>query len=127
MDKTDDDFLSEKYPQIRDAELALKHVSGKKDLAREMLEMFMESVVPTQDAISKAGSLTSEQLVKVVHKMAGGAAYSGMVKIQKICNIIEASLRNGAKIQDIEPELYELDDLLEIAKKQAPEWLKQLE
>jgi two-component system sensor histidine kinase BarA len=127
VDKTDDDFLSEKYPQIRDAELALKHVSGKKDLAREMLEMFMESVVPTQDAISKAGSLTSEQLVKVVHKMAGGAAYSGMVKIQKICNIIEASLRNGAKIQDIEPELYELDDLLEIAKKQAPEWLKQLE
>lgn len=128
LEKAQEDlFLAEKQPQIRDAELALKHVSGKKELAREMLEMFMASVVPTQDAISKANSLSTDQLIKVVHKLAGGAAYSGMVKIQKICNIIEANLRGGSKLSDVEPELYELDDLLEMSKKQAPEWFKQLE
>ena len=125
--KRDDDFLEVRNPQIRDEELALKHVSGKKELAREMLEMFMESVIPTQDAISKAGSIPTDQLIKVVHKLAGGAAYSGMVKIQKICNIIEVGLRGGQTVSDVEPELYELDDLLEQVKKQAPEWLKQLD
>jgi two-component system sensor histidine kinase BarA len=50
-----------------------------------------------------------------------------MVKIQKICNIIEVGLRGGQTVSDVEPELYELDDLLEQVKKQAPEWLKQLD
>lgn len=121
-----DEFLREEQPIIRDADLALKHAAGKKELAREMLDMFLSSVPTVQDAINKIETMNVDQLIKIVHKMAGGAAYCGMPKVQKVCNIIEIDLRGGKNISDVEPELYELDDMLEIIKKQSVEWLEEL-
>jgi two-component system sensor histidine kinase BarA len=58
--------------------------------------------------------------------MAGGAAYCGMPKVQKICNLVEVGLRGGKKLRDVEPELYELDDMLESAKKDRNLWIDEL-
>lgn len=122
-----DDFLREEKPTLRDPQLALKHAAGKKELAKEMLEMFLSSVPVMQDAISKMESISTGNLIKIVHKAAGGAAYCGMPKIQKVCNTIEVELRAGKNVKDLEPELYELDDMLELTKKQSKEWLEELE
>ena len=121
-----DEFLKEETASIRDAELALKQAAGKKDLALEMLQRFLSSVQPVQDAISRMDSIQETEMVKLVHKMAGGAAYCGMPKVQKICNLVEVGLRGGKKLSDVEPELYELDDMLELSKKQSAGWLEEL-
>ncbi len=121
-----DDFLKEREPQIRDRELALRQAAGKKDLALEMLEMFLSSIQPVQDAISRKDSIQPGEMIRLVHKMAGGAAYCGMPKVQKICNLVEVSLRGGKRIADVEPELYELDDILEMTKKQSASWMEEL-
>lgn len=127
IEEPKDDFFQTKKCDIRDNELALKQVAGKKDLAKEMLEMFMESVTPTQNMISKLSSFSTEHIIKTVHKLAGGAAYCGMPKIQKLCNTIESNLRKGVSINDIEPECFELDDMLELVKQNIGDWFKDLD
>ncbi len=121
-----DDFLLENTPDIRDPELALRQAAGKKDLALEMLEMFLSSIQPVQEAISRLDSMNEADMIKLVHKMAGGAAYCGMPRVHKLCNLVEVGLRGGKKLQDVEPELYELDDILEMAKKQSNAWITEL-
>ncbi len=121
-----DDFLRDEQPELRDPKLALRYSSGKKELAKEMLEMFLASVPTLQETINKIDTISVDNLIKVVHKSAGGAAYCGMPKIQKICNTIEVELRKGRSIKDLEPELYELDDMLEMIKKQSSAWIEEL-
>lgn len=121
-----DEFLKGNTNSIRDPELALRQAAGKKDLALEMLEMFLSSIEPVQDAIGRIDTIQESEMIKIIHKMAGGAAYCGMPKVQKICNLVEVGLRGGKKLRDVEPELYELDDMLESAKKDRNLWIDEL-
>ena len=121
-----DEFLKGNTNSIRDPELALRQAAGKKDLALEMLEMFLSSIEPVQDAIGRIDTIQEPEMIKIIHKMAGGAAYCGMPKVQKICNLVEVGLRGGKKLRDVEPELYELDDMLESAKKDRNLWIDEL-
>ncbi len=121
-----DEFLQGQNSSIRDPELALRQAAGKKELALEMLEMFLSSIQPVQDVISRIDTVPEPEMIKIIHKMAGGAAYCGMPRVQKICNLVEIGLRGGKKLRDVEPELYELDDILEAAKKESDRWIADL-
>lgn len=121
-----DELFTGASVNIRNAELALRNAAGKKELAREMLEMFLTDTEPVQSAIGDLASSTPDKMIKLVHKLAGGAAYCGMPGLQKLCNSVESALRKGNTLASVEPELFEIDDLLGRVKQESPRWLGEL-
>ena len=103
---------------------ALKVSANKKELAREMLTMLLESLPEFQDRMQHREEVSPEELARIIHKFAGSAVYSGMPGIKKLCNTIESVLRETGNQEECEPELLELEDHLERIKKESPEWLK---
>lgn len=105
---------------------ALKQTANHKDLALEMLEMLVQSIPDFEKALSAPQNMQPLDLAKVIHKFAGGAAYAGIPQVKNICNIIEAALKKGQPVEDIEPEIYELTDMIEIIKAKAQTWIQSL-
>ena len=103
---------------------ALKVSANKKDLAREMLTMLLESLPEFRDRMQHREEISPEELARIIHKFAGSAVYSGMPGIKKLCNTIESVLRETGSQEECEPELLELDDNLDRIEKESPEWLK---
>jgi two-component system sensor histidine kinase BarA len=95
--------------------MALKQAANKADLAQEMLGMLLstlpEIVTLSNQAID--GELSSEQLLYHIHKLHGSCTYSGVPRLRKICATLEQALRSGQSIEDVEPEIYELQDEVE--------------
>ena len=52
-------------------------------------------------------------MVTAIHRLAGSAAYCGLPSLQSHCRQIEQALRAGIPCADLEPELLELQDLLQ--------------
>ena len=46
---------------------------------------------------------------------------------RKLSNTIESAIRSGHSPKDVEPELFELDDMLEKIKAGAPKWLDEID
>ena len=105
---------------------ALKQTAGHKDLALEMLSTLVSSVPDLLLILAHPEQLAIADLAKTVHKFAGGAAYCGMPGVKKLCNIIESALKNGQGLEDIEPELFELTDIVQTIQENGPKWLKEL-
>ncbi len=59
----------------------------------------------------------------MVHKLHGSCAYSGVPRLKKLCYELETQLKQGAFIEDIEPELFELMDEMQNIRDQAPHYL----
>lgn len=106
---------------------ALKVSANKKDLAREMLTMLLDSLPEFRENLSRREDIPSLELAKIIHKFAGSAVYSGMPGIKKLCNTIESILRETQSQEECEPELLELEDNLDRIEKESPAWLKLLE
>lgn len=105
---------------------ALKVTARKKDLAKDMLTMFLNSVPDFEKTIQEREKIPALELAPIVHKFAGSAVYSGLPKVKKLCNIIEKTLKETNNQEDCEPELLELEDTIERIKKEGPSWLAQL-
>lgn len=95
-------------------ELALTRAGGKQDLAREMLKMLVDTIPETKNLIeSHMQPGEEEALLKHVHKLHGACCYTGVPKLKSLSEMIETQLKQEAKIEALEPELFELVDELD--------------
>ena len=108
---------------LRDAGLALRQAAGKPELAREMLELLLASLPEVQTLLAQASDASAAELLAGIHKRAGGAAYCGMPALQALCHQLESALRRGETVEQLEPELLEMQDLLESLQREATHWL----
>lgn len=94
--------------------LALQRAGGKNELALEMLNMLLLSVPETLNLLTKAiDDEACEQVLSIVHKFHGACCYTGVPKLKSLAETIETSLKNECVLENIEPELFELQDELE--------------
>lgn len=111
---------------IIDWQAALKQSANKEDLARDMLQMlvdFIPEVSSVVEAALEEDDFDSETLVHHVHKLHGSSSYCGVPRLKKVCATIEKALRSGASLEDIEPELFELQDEMEKVTASAAPYL----
>ncbi|AIU67837.1 two-component sensor histidine kinase BarA [Vibrio coralliilyticus] len=111
---------------IIDWQAALKQSANKEDLARDMLQMlvdFIPEVSSVVEAVLEEDDFDSETLVHHVHKLHGSSSYCGVPRLKKVCATIEKALRSGASLEDIEPELFELQDEMEKVTASAAPYL----
>ncbi|MFA0475771.1 two-component sensor histidine kinase BarA [Vibrio breoganii] len=101
---------------IIDWRAALAQSANKEDLAKEMLQMLVDYIPEVNEIVEQAideqlGS--REDLIHHIHKLHGSSSYCGVPKLKKACALLEQMLRSGETIEDIEPELLELQDEME--------------
>lgn len=110
---------------IIDWQHALSQAANKRDLAKEMLQMLVDLLPEVNqqvdDALDEHGD--KQKLIDVVHKLHGSCAYSGVPKLKAVCHELETALRSGSDIEDVEPELFELQDEMEKVRVAAPLYL----
>ena len=112
---------------IIDWQAAMKQAANKEDLARDMLRMLVDFIPEVYEAADKAiedNDFPVEELTHIIHKMHGSSSYSGVPRLKLICATIEKELRSGTSIEDIEPELFELQDELDKVQATAIHYLK---
>lgn len=111
---------------IIDWQAALKQAANKEDLARDMLQMLVDFIPEVYEVTEKAieeDDYSVEELIHVIHKMHGSSSYSGVPRLKSICATLEKELRSGTSIDDVEPELFELQDELDKVKATAVHYL----
>jgi two-component system sensor histidine kinase BarA len=113
--------------RVIDWDLALKQAANKEDLAIEMLQMlvdFMPEVAQITEQVLDHNYSDIEQVIHVVHKLHGSCSYSGVPQLKAVCAAIEKALRSGEKLEDIEPELFELQDEMDKVLESSELYLK---
>ncbi len=111
-------------PPLLDQGLALRQAAGKPELAQEMLSLLLTQLPELQRLLAAADPSSGETLLAAIHKFAGGAAYCGIPRVQTHCHALEGALRQGLSPEALEPELLELQDLLERLRIEAEAWLQ---
>ena len=97
-----------------DWSLALQRAGGKGELALEMLNMLLQSVPETLSQLNEAIEQNDCQTVlSVIHKFHGACCYTGVPKLKSLAETIETSLKSDCVLDNVEPELFELQDELE--------------
>lgn len=118
---------NERNTMIIDWQAALKQSANKEDLARDMLQMLVD-YIPEVNAIVESAledeHCDTEQLIHYVHKLHGSSSYCGVPRLKSVCAAIEKALRSGATIEEIEPELFELQDEMEKVVASAKPYLE---
>ncbi|WP_061038625.1 two-component sensor histidine kinase BarA [Vibrio coralliirubri] len=112
---------------IIDWQAAMKQAANKEDLARDMLQMLVDFIPEVYEAADKAiedSDYPVEELIHIIHKMHGSSSYSGVPRLKLVCATIEKELRSGTSVEDIEPELFELQDELDKVQATAIHYLK---
>ncbi|PMG17320.1 two-component sensor histidine kinase BarA [Vibrio splendidus] len=112
---------------IIDWQAAMKQAANKEDLARDMLQMLVDFIPDVYEAADKAiedSDYPVEELTHIIHKMHGSSSYSGVPRLKSVCATIEKELRSGTSVEDIEPELFELQDELDKVQATAIHYLK---
>ncbi|KHD23549.1 histidine kinase [Vibrio caribbeanicus] len=112
---------------IIDWQAALKQSANKEDLAKDMLQMLVDSIPEVVDVVDNAleeESIDTELLIHHVHKLHGSSSYCGVPRLKTVCATIEKALRSGTQIEDLEPELLELQDEMEKVVASAQPYLK---
>ena len=111
---------------IIDWQAALKQAANKEDLARDMLQMLVDFIPEVYEAAERAieeSDYPVDDLIHIIHKMHGSSSYSGVPRLKSVCATIEKELRSGTLIEDIEPELFELQDELDKVQATAIHYL----
>ena len=63
-----------------------------------------------------------DTVLQVVHKLHGACCYTGVPGIRNLTETIETALKSGATLQQVEPELFELDDQLSSLFDESQQW-----
>jgi len=122
----DQQLLKQELPQSRhlDWELALRCAAGKVDLAKELLQILLNSLPATLTEMeSLMRSKQVEPLIQLVHKLHGASCYTGVPYIKQLTELIETELKHGKTIEQLEPELFELQDRLQSLLAEAAGWV----
>ncbi|ODS10285.1 two-component sensor histidine kinase BarA [Vibrio scophthalmi] len=123
-------LISEHSNMIIDWQAALKQSANKEDLAKEMLQMLLDYMPEVSSIVEQAlenENFEVEQLIHHVHKLHGSCSYCGVPRLKNVCATIEKALRSGNTIEDIEPELFELQDEMEKVTASAQPYLVESE
>jgi two-component system sensor histidine kinase BarA len=113
-------------PQSRqiDWELALHCAAGKIDLAKEMLQIFLQSLPPTLSELELlVRNDQVEPLIQLVHKLHGATCYVGVPQLKQLTELLETELKQGKTVDQLEPELFELQDRLQSLLQEAKHWV----
>ncbi|MCG7365751.1 two-component sensor histidine kinase BarA [Pantoea tagorei] len=103
-----------------DWELALRQAANKPDLARDMLKMLLDFLPEVQQKLDAFMAAKDAQgLREIIHKLHGSASYSGVPRMKQLCRQLEKNLRQSGDIDDLEPELLELQDEMENVAREA--------
>lgn len=95
--------------------MALQRAAGKSELAQEMLLLLIKSLPLAEKHIQQAISDNDPQgLLHTIHKLHGACCYTGVPRLKTLLETIETQLKKGASITTLEPELYELDDVIQM-------------
>lgn len=109
--------------------LALQRAAGKPELAQEMLLLLIKSLPQSDKQIRQAITDNDQQvLLHALHKLHGACCYTGVPRLKNLLEALETQLKKGASIKLLEPELYELDDVIQMlleADTSMPEQLLQ--
>jgi two-component system sensor histidine kinase BarA len=107
-----------------DWELALHCAAGKIDLAKEMLQIFLLSLPATLselEVLVRTNQL--EPLIQLVHKLHGATCYVGVPQLKQLTELLETELKQGKTAEQLEPELFELQDRLQSLLQEAKHWV----
>lgn len=106
-----------------DRELALQRAGGKEALATEMLQMLFNSLPEAeqklQHALADGNSIAVQQQV---HKLHGACCYTGVPRLKAVVEELETQLKQGASLSTLEPELFELEDILTALQQYSLNW-----
>ncbi|MCW2476273.1 two-component sensor histidine kinase BarA [Candidatus Symbiopectobacterium sp. NZEC151] len=94
-----------------DWSLATRQAANKPDLARDLLQMLLDSLPDVQRHIETllAGHPVEDTL-PLIHKLHGSCGYSGVPRLKQLCYTLETALRKGTDLLELEPEWLELLD-----------------
>ncbi|NLS12837.1 two-component sensor histidine kinase BarA [Vibrio sp. SM6] len=98
---------------IIDWQSALKQSANKPDLAKELLSMLVDYIPEVETVLERAldgDENVRDELLHVIHKLHGSSSYCGVPRLKALCGLIEEALRESRLFEDIEPELFELQD-----------------
>lgn len=118
--------ITKEDTEIWNIENALKQTGGRKTLALDMLNLFIQTLPQIELDIKNRDNFKPLELAAIIHKFAGGSVYCGITKIKKLCNIIETGLRNKGNVEEYEPEFLELEDVINIINKSHNNWIEKL-
>ena len=98
-----------------DWHVALQRAAGKPELAQEMLLLLIKSLPQSDKQIRQAITDNDQQvLLHALHKLHGACCYTGVPRLKNVLEALETQLKKGANIKLLEPELYELDDVIQM-------------
>ncbi|OTA17071.1 sensory histidine kinase [Xenorhabdus vietnamensis] len=121
-------YCQQKKPQAINWDMALKQTVGKESLAREMLEMLVQSLPDIKSMIEQAltinGEATRKHFQHHVHQLHGSCCYNGVPNLKAICEFVEKQLQKGVALADLEPELLEFIDEINHVIAAAPDILR---
>ncbi|MCP9267666.1 ATP-binding protein [Xenorhabdus sp. XENO-1] len=124
-------YSQKKKSQFIDWNMALKQTAGKESLAREILEMLVQSLPKMKAMIEQILAADSDidhkQFQHHVHQLHGSCCYNGVPKLQAICEFIEKQLKQAIPLADLEPELLEFIDEINHVIAAAPDVLRATE
>ncbi|MGO4998051.1 two-component sensor histidine kinase BarA [Oceanisphaera sp. W20_SRM_FM3] len=105
--------------------LALKQVGNKPKLAQEMLSLLLQTFDEFEPLLNAAlsGELDEEQFYPYLHKLHGGTAYCGVPQLQALVAELEGALLAKQSLDELEPELLELEERLTQVRDEAKAYL----
>ncbi|GLX85031.1 histidine kinase [Thalassotalea loyana] len=111
-------------PAVIDWDLALKRSANNEALAKDMLSGLVNSLPETQEKLDEAIACQDVESAKsLIHKLNGACCYSGVPNLAHCVNEIETQLKQGASIDDLEPNFFELSDHIDALSEQASQYL----
>ncbi|MDX1677477.1 two-component sensor histidine kinase BarA [Arsukibacterium sp.] len=117
-------YLKSDNNSLIDWQMGLQRAGGKVDLAKEMLKMLLTSLPQTQQALNAAISAHDcEQVLQLVHKLHGACCYTGVPALKNLAETLETQLKSGTSLSQLEPELFELDDIVNALTQLDENWL----
>jgi len=94
---------------------SLEQAMGKEDLARDMLQMLIDSIPQNIINIEEAMRMQDvDNLLKIIHKLHGACCYTGVPQLKSLAHSIETALKQHSDISNTEPELLEILDELQL-------------
>lgn len=103
--------------------LALERAGGKSSLVREMLQLLLNSIAPCREALQQAlAKGDTELLIQHVHKLHGACCYTGVPRLKQLAETLETQLKQGKALAQLQPEFYELDDVLQALWQESQSW-----
>lgn len=110
--------------KLVDWPLSLERASGKCSLMKEMLLMLVNSITPSRVAIQQAlASDDIQQLLQQIHKLHGACCYTGVPRLKQLAELLETQLKLGKTATQLEPELLELDDVMQALWHESQQWI----